>query len=165
MQPARRLALDEDIGVCDEIQECRAAGFSIEVERDAALAAVPVEVEAAGLGVWHVVAERAARAGGITFGRLGFGDVGSEICQELAAIWPGNALRQLQNSHTDKRSFDHAYPPHRARTVRDHSCQHGDPLYGIVLSVACSRRHATLRTAQHATTGRVMRARAREIGA
>jgi len=91
--------VDDHIDAGDQLTQQIAAGGVLQVQGDALLAGVEVEVEAAALGVRNVIREGSATAGWVaSVGRLGLDDGSAEGGEELAAVGAWDEGGQLQDA-------------------------------------------------------------------
>src|SRR6185437_3828874 len=106
---AQRPIVDDSIGGREEPGEKFLARRGAEIQRDAALAGVEVEVEGTGFSGRNSIGERPEVAQPATARRLDFYDVGTEISEQLRAEAAGDAGGEVD----DTRPFEsrHGSPP------------------------------------------------------
>ncbi len=93
-----RKAFDDRVGRADKLQHL--LGILCQVEHDAALTRVQIQVQATRLRVGPVARERPEPARRIALQWLDFDDFCAQIAQELRRVWPGDVLRQLDDAHS-----------------------------------------------------------------
>ena len=153
IERSRTEALDHDLRALNQAEQELAATLRLQIQRDAALAGIEHEEEAAALRAGLVFEERRQRPGGVAVPRLLYlDDVGSVVREQAGAEWPGRIPREVDDTHiVERHHTDHRRPSFARRQVTvagsgSHTSSRAGPPAGRASARRTQRRRSSFDT-------------------